>query len=62
VDVPEGVDAVRRSSATGSWLFLLNHTRQEQRVAASGYDLATETQVGPSVAIPAGGVSVVRED
>jgi beta-galactosidase len=60
--VPSGVDAVRRSSEDGSWLFLLNHTDQEQLVPASGHDLVTETRVGPQVAVPAGGVAVVRED
>jgi beta-galactosidase len=60
--VPVGVDAVRRSSARGSWLFLINHTGTEQHVAASGHDLVTESQVGPQVVVPAGGVRVIRED
>jgi beta-galactosidase len=62
VEVPRGVDAVRRSSDVGSWLFLVNHTGEEQRVPTSGHDLVSEARVGPEVVIPAGGVAVVRED
>jgi beta-galactosidase len=62
VEVPRGVDAVRRSNGVGSWLFLVNHTGEEQRVPTSGHDLVSEARVGPEVVIPAGGVAVVRED
>ena len=59
--VPPGVEAVRRSGANGSWLFLVNHTDSEQTVPASGTDLVREAAVGPQVTLPAGGVAVVRE-
>jgi beta-galactosidase len=60
--VPAGVDAVRRSGERGSWLFLVNHTDEEQRVSANGHDLVSERAVGPEVVLPPGGVAVVRED
>jgi beta-galactosidase len=56
------VDAVRRRSADGSWLFLLNHTSEDQPVAASGHDLVRERAVGPEIVVPARGVAVVREE
>jgi beta-galactosidase len=61
VKVPRGVEVVRRRSETGSWLFLLNDTGAEQVVPASGYDLVSDSQVGPDVVLAAGAVAVVRE-
>ncbi|MGW1817519.1 beta-galactosidase [Streptomyces sp. NPDC002125] len=43
---PAGVEAVRRVSATGSYLFLLNHTGEEVTVEASGEDLVCGRSVG----------------
>ncbi len=59
--VPVGVEAVRRRSDSGSWLFLINDTPDEQRVATSGHDLVSDAAVGPEVLLPPGGVAVVRE-
>lgn len=59
--VGPGVEAVRRRSDRGSWLFLLNHTDAEASVAATGHDLLTGAEVGPTVALPPGGCAVVRE-
>ena len=60
-EVPPGVEVVRRRSETGSWLFLLNHTADEQVVSASGHDLVADVPVGPDVELAGGGVAVVRE-
>jgi beta-galactosidase len=61
-DVPVGVEAARRSAEGGaSWLFLLNHTGQEQVVPASGHDLVADAAVDGQVTLAPGGVAVVRE-
>jgi beta-galactosidase len=62
--VPAGVEAVRRVSGDGarSYLFLLDHTGQEQRVPARGTELLTGTTVDGTVVVPARGAAVVRED
>jgi beta-galactosidase len=60
--LPAGVAAVRRRSADGrSWLFLLNHTAEPATGPASGVDLLTGAEATGSVALPPGGVAVVRE-
>ncbi|MGC5030869.1 beta-galactosidase [Micromonospora sp. DT229] len=58
---PAGVEAVRRRSAHGSWLFLFNHTDLPQQVPARGTDLLTATPVDEAVRLPPGGVAVLRE-
>jgi len=60
--VPAGVDAVRRRGDAGSWLFLINHTDDEQRVPAAGHDLVRGTRVTGAAVLPPGGVAVIRED
>ena len=60
--VTPGVEAVRRSGEHGSWLFLINHTGQEQRVPASGHDLVTDARVASEVVLVPGAVAVIRED
>jgi beta-galactosidase len=62
--VPDGVEAVRRVSDDGarSYLFLLDHTGEEQRVPARGTELLTGAAVGGEVVVPARGAAVVRED
>jgi beta-galactosidase len=59
--VPLGVDAVRRRSASGSWLFLVNQTREAQPVPVDGVDLVSGHQVGVDFVAPPGGIAVVRE-
>lgn len=61
--LPAGVDAVRRRSDSGSWLFLLDHGGSGARVPVVGTDLVTgqeSTEDRPLVLAP-GGVAVVRE-
>ncbi|WP_189040605.1 beta-galactosidase [Micromonospora sonchi] len=58
---PDGVEAVRRRAGHRSWLFLLNHTDREHRVAARGVELLTGACVDEAVTLPPGGVAVLRE-
>jgi beta-galactosidase len=58
---PAGLEAVRRSTADASWLFLLNHRGDDVTVPAHGRDLLTGTDAEGSITVPAGGVAVVRE-
>ncbi|MDN5767982.1 MAG: beta-galactosidase trimerization domain-containing protein [Humibacillus sp.] len=60
-DLPVGVEATRRSSTDGSWLFLLNHTHTAQTVAASGHDLVADIPAEGSVELAPGAVAVIRE-
>jgi beta-galactosidase len=58
-----GVEVARRSAADGrSWLFVLNHTDEPAEVPARGVDLVAERRADGTVAVPAGGVAVVREE
>jgi beta-galactosidase len=52
---------VRRHGAAQSWLFALNHTEQPVEVPATGRELIRETECSGTIALPAGGVAVVRE-
>ncbi|MBM6403281.1 beta-galactosidase trimerization domain-containing protein [Phycicoccus sp. CSK15P-2] len=60
-EVPPGVEVTRRRSATGSWLFVLNHTDADCEVAVSGHDLVSRTDIGPVATVPARSAAVVRE-
>ena len=59
--LPRGVEATRRRSDEGSWLFLLNHTGAAHTVAAVGHDLVTDARVD-GVELAPGAVAVLRED
>ncbi|MCF0091732.1 beta-galactosidase [Micromonospora sp. MH99] len=59
---PTGVEVVRRRDGERSWLFAINHTDTEVRVAASGTELLTGTRCAGELTVPAGEVAVVRED
>jgi beta-galactosidase len=61
VDVRPGVEVVRRHGAAQSWLFALNHTEQSVEVPATGRELIREAECSGTIAVPAGGVAVVRE-
>jgi beta-galactosidase len=56
-----GVEIVRRHGVTHSWLFVLNHTEHSVEVAAVGRELIRDANCIGTVAVPAGGVAVVRE-
>ncbi|MET8527922.1 beta-galactosidase [Micromonospora sp. NPDC005172] len=59
---PTGVEVVRRRDGERSWLFAINHTDTEVRVAVRGTELLTGTQSTGELTVPAGEVAVVRED
>ncbi|MFG3555360.1 beta-galactosidase [Micromonospora sp. NPDC047557] len=59
---PTGVEVVRRRDGERTWLFAINHTETEVRVAASGTELLTGTRCTGELTVPAGEVAVVRED
>ena len=61
LEVPAGVEAVRRRTPDASWLFVLNHGEDDAQVAVSGHDLVADRPVGPTAQLPAGGVLVIRE-
>jgi beta-galactosidase len=58
--LPAGVEAARRRSADGSWVFLANDTDDAQEVAVAGHDLVTQRDVDV-VRLGPGEVAVVRE-
>ncbi|MFF0778206.1 beta-galactosidase [Streptomyces sp. NPDC003720] len=60
-DVPDGVEAVRRSSTDGSYLFLINHGEDPAKVLVEGARLLDAAGDGCFTEIPAGGVAVLRE-
>jgi beta-galactosidase len=59
-DLPDGVEAVRRSGPTDSWTFVINHSEAAATVDLSGVSLIGGEQVRDTLTVPAGGVSVVR--
>lgn len=59
--LPDGVERVRRVGAAGSWLFVLNHSTEPVRVAATGRDLVAGRDVTGSLELAAGAVAVVAE-
>lgn len=60
--VSPGIEAVRRASERGSYLFLINHAEIEGWAEASGTDLLTGAVHAGRVAVAAGGVVVLREE
>ena len=56
-----GVEVVRRRSDSGSWVFVLNHTDDDCQVTASGHDLVSSTDVGPTLHLSPRTAAVVRE-
>jgi beta-galactosidase len=59
--VSRGVEAVRRSSASSSYLFLINHCDDDGWAQASGVDLLTGLAHAGRVDLEAGSVAVIRE-
>lgn len=62
--LPRDVEVVRRAGADGRHLFVLNHTDAEAKVPLDGpgTELLTGGVVSGALAVPAGGVRVVRLD
>jgi len=59
--VSPGVEAVRRSSASSSYLFLINHGEDDGWAQATGVDLLTGRASAGRVDLAAGAVAVIRE-
>jgi beta-galactosidase len=57
-----GVEIVRRSNGQDRFQFVMNYSVSEFRAAidAPGVDLLTGRQCDGSIAVPAGGVAIVR--
>ena len=58
---PPGVELVRRTSATGSFLFALNHSANQVSIAVTGHDLVADAGTQGQLVLAPGGVGVVRE-
>ncbi len=61
LEAPPGVEVVRRTGEGRSFVFLLNHTGDQVRVAVDGWDLREDRATDGSLQVAAGGVAVVRE-
>ncbi|MBI5095565.1 MAG: beta-galactosidase [Candidatus Hydrogenedentes bacterium] len=61
-DIPEGVEVVRRKSAAGRFIFILNHSGERQTITLPGQilDLLTEEKVGPKITLSANGVLILK--
>jgi len=58
--VPAGLEVVVRSGAGYDYTFLINHSEEEHKYPARGYELIVGDEVSTAVVIPAGAVRVVR--
>jgi beta-galactosidase len=54
------LEVVTRSSDDGSWLFAINHGQADASLSVDGTNLLSSTATDGEVAVPAGGVAVVR--
>ncbi|MDQ4503811.1 beta-galactosidase [Sinomonas sp. ASV322] len=54
------LEVVTRASGEGSWVFAINHGDAEARLGVNGSELLSGTPTGGALAIPAGGIAVVR--
>lgn len=65
VDLPAGVEPVRRSSASGRWTFVINHSDRDVEAGIAGTDLLSRGAGAVSAAgravVVAGGVGVFAE-
>jgi beta-galactosidase len=56
------VEVVRRRGDHGSYVFVINHGRQDIEHAATGRDLVTGEVVAGALKVSAGGVRIIREE
>ncbi|WP_030324497.1 beta-galactosidase [Streptomyces sp. NRRL B-3229] len=63
-DLPHDVEVVRRDGASGSFVFVVNHTATEVKVPVdgAGTELLTGERTADRLAVPAGAVRVVHLD
>jgi beta-galactosidase len=59
-DLPRDVEVVRRRGVDADYLFVLNHTDAEVRLAASGTELLTGLRCESELCVPPGGTAVLR--
>jgi beta-galactosidase len=60
-DVGADVEVVRRTNGERSWLFVINHSGAEARIAVTGAELLSGESIAGTLRVPAGTVAVVRE-
>jgi beta-galactosidase len=62
MNVPGGVEMVRRTNGSSSWLFVLNHSAEKVHVPLEqkGLDLLTSRQVNGEVEVGPAGVAVIQ--
>ncbi len=61
LEVPAGVEVVRRESDARSFLFVLNHLDREVGVTVSGHDMLKDEHVDGALTVAAGAFTVIRE-
>jgi beta-galactosidase len=60
---PEGVELVRRTNGTQTWLFLLNHSSEEVKILLDqpGYDILSQTNLDGSLHLGPVQVAIIRQ-
>jgi beta-galactosidase len=61
LEVPSGVEVVRRENDDRSYLFVLNHLGHDVDIMVSGHDIGKDEAVSGDVTVRAGGFTVIRE-
>jgi beta-galactosidase len=63
VVAPEGIELVRRTNGTQSWLFALNHSNEDVQVPLDGpgHDLLSQTRVEKSLRLAPKQVAIVQQ-
>ena len=61
LDLPEGVEVVRRVGERDSFVVVVNHTEAASALDLSGTELLTGARVEPGFKVAAGGCAVIRE-
>jgi beta-galactosidase len=61
LDVPAGVEVVRRESERHSFLFILNHLDHELSFKVTGHDMLKDEPVTGDLTVGAGAFTVIRE-
>jgi beta-galactosidase len=61
LDVPAGVEVVRRENDGHSFLFVLNHLDQNLSIKVSGHDMLKDEPVSGDLTVGAGAFTVIRE-
>ena len=62
VTAPPGLEAVRRSNADASYLFVINHGEEAAHLRTKGRDLVADRDVTGTLSLKAGAVAIVEEE